>query len=81
MIDEHTLSPLEIKVDQGQTIVWKNNRHNTPALIKGVREINHLDSGMIQPGESFSWEFLDVGKYSYVDVVISNSSPYLLFQT
>lgn len=70
LITENGFEPKTVWVKANQTIVWKNGRKQTPALVYGVREISGMKSGYIFPAGNFSWNFLEPGVYTYVDAVV-----------
>lgn len=70
LITENGFEPKTVWAKANQTIVWKNGRKQTPALVYGVREISGMKSGYIFPAGNFSWSFLEPGVYTYVDAVV-----------
>jgi len=69
-IIEGKFVPNEMVVERGQEVTWVNERKRNKALVRGLREINDLDSGFLNPGDSFKQTFSEVGEYTYVDGVI-----------
>ena len=69
-IIESGFEPKEIKIQKGQTIVWKNERKKVSSLVYGLREIIEMKSEFIHPGEEFSWTFNNRGEFTYVDAVM-----------
>lgn len=70
IITNEGFEPKEIRIKSSQTIIWKNERKYWRTLVRGLREINDMDSGFLEPGDSFSWTFTEPGEYTYVDGVI-----------
>lgn len=70
LITEKGFEPIEIKVKTNYPVIWKNQRLATKSLVYGVREIFGMKSGMINPGENFTWQFSEPGIYTYVDAVV-----------
>ena len=70
LITEDKLVIGDVVVKVNQPVVWKNKQQRVPALIYGVRETSEMRSGLIKPGESFTWKFSSPGEYTYVDGVV-----------
>lgn len=70
LIKKTYFEPSEIKVKIGQLVIWKNERLKLQALLMGMREIQEMKSGFIEPGKTFSWNFSKPGKYVYVDAIV-----------
>lgn len=70
LISKRGFNPAIINASVGEKIVWKNERARTSALLLGVREARDLNSGLLMPGENFSYTFSEPGTYIYVDGVV-----------
>ena len=64
------IEPKEIVVKVNQPIVWKNKREKLQFLLMGMREINSMNSGFVEVGDSFTWTFSKPGSYIYADGII-----------
>jgi plastocyanin len=69
-ITDSGFEPKEIKIQKGQTVVWKNERKKVSSLVYGLREIVEMKSDFIQPGDEFNWAFNQKGEFTYVDAVM-----------
>jgi len=72
-LDGFKFDPPEIEVQVGQEVVWMNERDNLKAMVVGMREISSMRSKFLQPGDKFSWTFIEPGNYQYVDAVVIGS--------
>ncbi len=70
--------PVTVKVNQ--PVIWKNEQEKLQVLLYGMREIFAMKSGFLEPGESFSWTFLEPGEYTYVDSVVIGRSGKILVE-
>ncbi len=76
--------PFQVNVSVGDTVTWTNQDNRTHTVTTGTSNYGPqgiFDSGIIQPGHSFTQFFGSVGKYQYYDktdtwpsglVVVSN---------
>ncbi|MBM2811808.1 MAG: blue (type 1) copper domain protein, partial [Chloroflexi bacterium] len=60
---DNFFEPFELTVAPGTTITWVNDGAD---LHDVVSDWFIFDSGLMSPGDSFSWVFSDVGDYAYV---------------
>lgn len=81
MLGRDAFSPNPVDISPGTTVIWTNNDSvdHTVTSMDGL-----FDSGAIEPGETFSREFDDVGEFSYFctihpnmtgTVVVDSASP------
>jgi plastocyanin len=69
-ITDSGFEPKEVKIQKGQTVVWKNERKRVNSLVYGLREISDMQSDYISSGDDFSWTFEEKGEFTYVDAVV-----------
>jgi len=70
-----TLEPAQLEVAAGSTVTWRNEddeRHRVRSR-EGSQE---LDSGNLEPGESFTFTFSQAGTYPYLDERDDDDSDY-----
>jgi plastocyanin len=62
--------PHTFEVIQGSSVVWYNADDSHHHIISGTAEnpATLLDSGLLYPGDSFEFEFNDMGEYYYFDM-------------
>ena len=62
--------PHTFKVAQGSSVVWYNADDSHHHIISGTPEnpINLFDSELLYSGDSFEFEFADVGEHDYFDM-------------
>jgi plastocyanin len=63
-------NPFQVNVSVGDTITWANHDNRTHTVTTGTSNYGPqgvFDSGIIQPGHSFTQFFGSVGKYQYYD--------------
>lgn len=63
-------SPFQVDVSVGDTVTWINQDNRTHTVTTGTSNYGPqgiFDSGVIQPGHSFTQFFGSVGKYNYYD--------------
>jgi plastocyanin len=71
-----TYDPKDVSITPGSTITWTNNDDKPHTITSGSAQVGpdgKFDSGLIQPGQTFSHTFTDTGTYSYFD----QPSPWL----
>jgi predicted secreted protein with PEFG-CTERM motif len=64
--------PYQVTVTVGDTITWTNLDNETHTVTTGTTNygpVGTFDSGMIEPGESFTQFFGMAGKYRYIDKI------------
>jgi plastocyanin len=62
--------PFQVDVSTGDTVTWTNQDNRTHTVTTGTSNygpVGVFDSGIIQPGHSFTQFFGTVGKYHYYD--------------
>jgi plastocyanin len=62
--------PFQVNVSTGDTVTWLNNDNRTHTVTTGTSNYGPegvFDSGIIQPGHSFTQFFGTMGKYRYYD--------------
>lgn len=65
-ISNFKFEPISIKVKKGSTITWTNNddvQHDVTS--DSDSELRGLNSDLLAKGESYSFVFTEVGKYTY----------------
>lgn len=65
-ISNFKFEPISIKVKKGSTVTWTNNddtRHDVTS--DSDSELRGLNSDLLAKGESYSFVFTEVGKYTY----------------
>src|SRR5579872_252393 len=63
-------NPFQVDVSVGDTVTWINQDNRTHTVTTGTSNYGPqgiFDSGVIQPGQSFTQFFGSVGKYTYYD--------------
>lgn len=70
LINEKDFDPVEVKIEVGQEIIWKNNRARLTSLVMGVREISTMNSGVLRPDDEFTYSFSKKGEFTYVDGIV-----------
>ena len=64
--------PHEISLDPGGEVTWTNDGTSPTTVTSGTANGGPdglFDSGLIQPGESFSFKFEDAGEYYYFSMI------------
>src|SRR5689334_21058620 len=64
------LLPNQVTVSTGDTVTWINMDNKTHTATAGTSNngaVGLFDSGMIQPGQSYTQFFGKIGKYPYYD--------------
>lgn len=71
-----TYDQKDVSITPGSTVTWTNNDDKPHTITSGSAQAGpdgKFDSGLIQPGQTFSHTFTDTGSYSYFD----QPSPWL----
>lgn len=71
-----TYDPKDVSIMPGDTVTWTNNDDKPHTITSGSAQggpDGKFDSGLIQPGQTYSHTFTDAGSYSYFD----QPSPWL----
>ena len=63
-ITESGFVPSSITVPSGTTVGWTNDAA-TNQTVTGTGNMSFFDSGLLQPGESFTYTFTATGNYTY----------------
>ena len=64
--------PHEATVDTGGEVIWTNDGTSSTTITSGTAEIGpdgFFDSGLVEPGSSFSFKFEEPGEYHYFSMV------------
>lgn len=61
-IQNMKFNPMEIQVAQGGTVTWTNNDNMAHTVIS---DIGLFSSGTLQPGQTYSHTFNDLGQFFY----------------
>jgi plastocyanin len=66
-VTEEGYLPSELTIETGDEITWTNKDDTVHSVSSGVRELWTFDSGEINPGEKFTFEFLKgtIGTHTY----------------
>ena len=65
--------PPYLIIEEGQEVIWRNERSDFEAIVVGLREITSMRSEIVEPGDQFSWIFSNTGDYTYIDAVFVGS--------
>jgi len=68
-IKKYTYNPNSIAVPPGTNVIWRNL---DPVSHTVTSSIGKFDSGVIEPGENYSYIFQDPGKYAYYCTIHPN---------
>jgi plastocyanin len=63
MLDSWSFSPASLTIEPGTTVTWVNR--STFAHQVTAEDLNFEDSGLIEPGDSFTITFTEPGTYHY----------------
>jgi plastocyanin len=80
IIKARAFDPSTITIKEGTTVTWINEdsmMHRVVHLPK-VANAELFNSGLLSSGQSFSYRFLEKGRYEYGDPQIGGSSPPLV---
>jgi hypothetical protein len=58
--------PHSLTVSRGTTVIWKNQDFVPRSVTSGTGSPGLFNSGMIQPGESFAFTFIEPGTYPFI---------------
>ena len=64
----YSLSPAVLNVGVNETVTWQNNDNAIHTVTTGKPQLGYdgrIDSGIIQPGKEFSYQFTKEGVYAY----------------
>ncbi len=69
IIKNRAFDPTNIKISQGTTVTWKNEDPVTHRVVHlpTVTQAELFNSGILSPGESYSYWFSETGRYEYGD--------------
>ena len=77
IIKARAFDPKIVSVREGTMVTWINDdtmMHRVVHLPE-VGEAELFNSGLLSPGQSFSYRFLEEGRYKYADPQLGGSSP------
>jgi len=77
IIKARAFDPKIVTIKKGTTVTWINEdtmMHRVVHLPE-VRSAELFNSELISPGQSFSYRFLEEGRYKYADPQLGGSSP------
>lgn len=66
------VQPRNITITVGDTVIWKNNRTKTDAILRGTTWCSSIRSPTIQKDETFSWTFTEAGKCTLIDAIFTS---------
>lgn len=65
-IRDNTFNPKEVRIDPGDSVIWRNNGAATHSVTSELGEgKGGFDSGKMNPGQTFSHRFTEEGYYFY----------------
>ncbi|MCK9306394.1 MAG: hypothetical protein M0P17_02585 [Methanoculleus sp.] len=64
-ITDGGFAPSSITVPSGTTVGWTNDGEMNQT-VSGTGDLGFFDSGLLEPGESFSYTFRATGNYTYI---------------
>ncbi len=67
-MDGHSFSPSTLEVEAGTTVTWVNTNNEAHTVTSGSHDGDadgEFDSGTMEPGDEFSYEFDKEGTYDY----------------
>ena len=79
-IKARAFDPAILTIEQGTTVTWTNEDPMMHYVVH-LPDANHaelFDSGPLSSGQSFSYTFLEKGRYNYGDPQIGGGSSYLV---
>jgi len=77
IIKARAFDPKIITIREGTTVTWINDDTMMHRVVHlpDVSRAELFNSGPLSPGQSFSFRFMEKGRYSYADPQIGGSSP------
>ncbi len=67
IIQDHSFSPSNLEVTEGTTVTWFNQGNDVHTVTSGSDgdHDGNFDSGNMDPGDEFSYQFDEPGTYEY----------------
>ena len=65
LVDDNRFSPTAVSVNPGETVTWdfQEPQHTTTSV---ARQLDRWDSGLVEPGRTFTRTFNKAGRFKYI---------------